>query len=133
MAEREININNKIHGIYDNLKNIKRLLKESEGHLNKQVFSRKIQEHNEENLRFIQELNQQGVTNEEIQRRLQEVPHLMRNDYSQYGASSCLPSKMKTSHDLHYFCYNLYTSSVGLLASDVEFHHWSRPVCSTLV
>jgi hypothetical protein len=97
MAEREIRINDKIRGIYDNLKNIKRLLKESEGHLNKQVFSRKIQEHNEENLRFIQELNRQGVTNEEIQRRLQEVPRLMHDGYSKNSTSRGLPSTMNTT------------------------------------
>ena len=45
MNEHEIDINDKIRGIYANLEDIKRLLKESEGHVNKQVFNKKIQEH----------------------------------------------------------------------------------------
>ena len=97
MTEHEININDKIRGIYANLQDINKLLKESEGHVNKLVFNRKIQEHEAENLRIIQELNGQGVTNDEIERRLQEVPHLMHDGYSKNSTSRGLPSKMKTT------------------------------------
>ena len=97
MPQREIDINDMIHGIYANLEDIKRLREESKRHMNKQVFNRKIQEHNAENLEFVQELNGQKVTNEEIQRRLQEVPDLMHDGYSNHSASSGLPSKMKTT------------------------------------
>ena len=97
MAEREVDINNKVHGIYANLEDIKRLHTESEGHLNKQVFSRGIQEHEAENQKLVQELNRQGVTNDEIERRLQEVPHLMHDGYSKNNTSRGLPSKMKTT------------------------------------
>ena len=72
MTEHEININDKIRGIYANLQDINKLLKESEGHVNKRVFNRKIQEHEAENQKLVQELNRQGVTNDEIERRSQE-------------------------------------------------------------
>jgi hypothetical protein len=93
MTEREIDINDKIRGIYANLEDIKRLLENSKGYSNKQVFNGKIQEHNAENLKFVQELNGQGVTNEEIQRRLREVPILMHDVYSKNSAKSRLAFK----------------------------------------
>ena len=66
MAEREIDINDKICGIYANLQDIQRLLKESEGHVNKTHINVKIQEHKAENLKSVQELNGQGMTIQEI-------------------------------------------------------------------
>ena len=98
MAEREIDINDKIHGMYANLEDIKRLVKESEGHVNKQAFCRKIQEHNAENHKIVQEFKRQGMTNQEIQHRLQEVPRLMRDGNSmKRSASRGLPSTMNTT------------------------------------
>jgi hypothetical protein len=97
MPKHEIGINDKIRGIYANLEDIKRLREESKGHFSTQEIFRKIREHEAENLRIIQELNGQGVTNDEIQRRLQEVPILMHDGYSNHNASRCLPSKMKTT------------------------------------
>ena len=97
MAEHEVDINNKIHGIYANLQDIKRLLKESEGHFSTQEIFRKIREYEAENLKIMQELNRQGMTNEEIQCRLQEVPRLMHNGCSNHSASRGLPSTMNTT------------------------------------
>ena len=98
MAEHEIGIQNKICGIYANLQDIKRLLKESKGHLNKKHINNEIRGHVDENLKFVQELNRQGVTNDDIERRLQEVPILMHNGNSmKRSASRGLPSKMNTT------------------------------------
>ena len=93
MTEREIDINDKIRGIYANLEDIKRLLENSKGYLNKQVFNGKIQEHNAENLKFVQELNRQDMTNQEIQHRLREVPILMHDVYSKNSAKLRLAFK----------------------------------------
>ena len=97
MPQREIDINDMIHGIYANLEDIQRLREERKGHFSIQEIFRKIREHEAENLRIIQELNGQGVTNDEIERRLQEVPHLMHDGYSKNSTSRGLPSKMKTT------------------------------------
>jgi hypothetical protein len=95
MAGYEIDIDDKIHSIYANLEDIKRLLESSKTSLKKTYIYEQIQEHENENLKFVQELNGQGVTNQEIQRRLQEVLCLMRNDFSNHNARRSLPSKMK--------------------------------------
>ena len=97
MPQREIRINDKIHGIYANLEDIKRLREESKGHMNKQEIFRKIREHEADNLKIMQELLKKGIDDQEIKHRLQEIPLLMRKDYSKNSTSRGLPSTMNTT------------------------------------
>lgn len=82
MSSREVAINDKIHMIHDNLESIKQLYRRSLTCTNVGEILRQVIQLHRDNKDLTQELLHDGIDQQEMDARLQEVETLVRHDHS---------------------------------------------------
>jgi hypothetical protein len=100
MSLREIEINDKIHIIHDNLESIKQLYRRSLTCTNVGEILRQVIQLHRDNKDLTQELLHDGIDQQEMDARLQEVEALARHDHSptdEQVPSFCFPSRFPTA------------------------------------